>query len=150
MEAYLVLADAAQNDQASGKLSILGGGWSITGPTIPPMSVVIFLRATVEEAAEPVEFILRLVDIDREPVKVEAASGSLQPLEYAGRIHLLDESRPRDSWTHTVGIHSSFAVNIARLPLPAGHAYTWILQASGEDVASVMFAVRADPESDED
>ena len=150
MDGFLVLADAAQNDQASGKISILGAGWSIVGPDVPPMSVVVFLRARVEEAAQPVEFLLRLLDADREPVKVEGPLGGRLPLEFAGRIQILDNSQPRDEWTDAVGIHSSFAINIPRVSLPSGSAYMWVLETSGKEISSVPFAIRAEPEEDED
>lgn len=150
MDGFLVLADAAQNDQASGKISMLGGGWSIVGPGVPPMSVVIFLRASVEEASQPVEFLLRLVDTNREPIKVEGPLGGHLPLEFAGRIHILDDTQPREDWTDVVGLHSSFAVNIPRLSIPSGRAYVWVLETAGKEISSVPFAIRAEPDEDED
>jgi hypothetical protein len=46
----MLLADAAQ--EAAGKLYILGGGWSVTGPQMPPMAIALkidvpWLRRTV-------------------------------------------------------------------------------------------------------
>ena len=35
----LMLADSAQ--EVGGKLYILGGGWSVTGPVVPPSAVAI-------------------------------------------------------------------------------------------------------------
>ncbi|WP_182884287.1 DUF6941 family protein [Microbispora sp. H10885] len=150
MEAFLVLADAAHNEDGTGKIGILGGGWSIVGPSVPPMSVVTFLRIDAHEAVHPIDFVLRLLDAQRRPVSVASDGGERRPLEFGGRVHLIDEDKPIDELTEMVGFHASFAIGIGRLPIRSGQAYTWILDIAGREAASLTFAVRAEADEDDE
>ncbi|TQM77747.1 hypothetical protein FHX40_4518 [Thermopolyspora flexuosa] len=61
------MSDAAQID-ASGKVGLLGAGWTITGPNVPPMAVTVFLRVPWEEAGQRRTFRIRLLDEEDQPV----------------------------------------------------------------------------------
>jgi len=50
------LADAAQ--EVRGKLYILGGGWSVTGPDVPPMALAIKLDVPWSDANASHDFVL--------------------------------------------------------------------------------------------
>ena len=56
MRVTMLLADAAQ--EVNGKLYVLGGGWSVTGPDLPPMAIAIKLdvpwsAANAQHAVRP-------------------------------------------------------------------------------------------------
>ena len=66
MRVTMLLADAAQ--EVNGKLYVLGGGWSVTGPDLPPMAIAIKLDVPWSDANAQHAFILELVDQDGRPV----------------------------------------------------------------------------------
>src|SRR5580704_826372 len=69
MRVTIMLADAAQ--ECGGKLFILGGGWSVTGPLIPPMAVALKIDVPWDQANRPHHWRLELVTEDGEPVELE-------------------------------------------------------------------------------
>ena len=73
MRVTMLLADAAQ--EVNGKLYVLGGGWSVTGPDLPPMSIAIKLDVPWNQSVAPHEFTLELVDEDGRAVPPESPGG---------------------------------------------------------------------------
>ncbi|MEV7012801.1 hypothetical protein [Streptosporangium sp. NPDC051022] len=141
MRGFLVLCDSAGVDRATGKINMLGAGWSLTGPQVPPMAVAGFLRVPWEEAKAEHAFTLRLVDGDGEPVRTPFA-GEEGALRFGGTLVVdLGEGRDRER-AENPEIHSGFAVSVPSLPLGPGR-YTWTLEVDGDDLASVTFGVRA-------
>jgi len=63
-----MLADSAQ--EVGGKLYILGGGWSITGPDPVPMAIALKLEVPWDRTNEQHSLLLELVDEDGNPVIV--------------------------------------------------------------------------------
>ena len=118
----MMLADAAQ--EVNGKLYVLGGGWSVTGPGVPPMALALKLDVPWSAANQQHGFLLVLVDADGHPVQVGA-----------------DDSDVRVEGTFEVGrpagvpagtdIDVPLAVAIGPLPLAAGR-YAWQLWIDGE------------------
>ncbi|WP_169953775.1 DUF6941 family protein [Microbispora sp. H11081] len=145
MQAFLVLCDAAQHDQVTGKLSMLGGDWSIIGPQISPMTVVVLMRTSWEEAEKAKTFTLNLLDDDGEPVR---HGPERRPIQYNGRLSL-DPGNPLadDKVARMTDIHSNVMVSLGSLPLQPGHRYRWTFDVEGEEIASVQFAVRSAPEN---
>ncbi|MGW3344515.1 DUF6941 family protein [Nonomuraea rubra] len=143
MEGFLVLADSATTDKASGKVHMLGAGWSLTGPTIPPSAITGFLRIPWDEAGENMRFRLRLVDHDREGVKLAHTDGETRAVGFEGSLGSRNPSEP-DEVTKQVPMNLSFAISVPPLPLPAGRVYEWLFEIEDVEVASVRFAVRAD------
>src|SRR4051812_16597967 len=82
MKVTMLLADAAQ--AVEGKLYILGGGWSVTGPEPTPSAVALYLQVPWDETNIRHEFHLDLVDSDGEPVEVETQAGERQPVVISG------------------------------------------------------------------
>jgi hypothetical protein len=142
IEGFLVLADSAAPD-TSGKVHMLGAGWSLTGPTVPPSAVAGFLRIPWEEAGEQIRFRLRLVDEDREGVKIPHEDGENRAIEFEGTL-ALQSAQPADEITKKVPLNLSFAVSVPPLPLPTGRAYEWVFDVGDTEVATVHFAVRSD------
>ena len=62
----MLLCDAAQ--VSDGKLYILGGGWSMTGPDPVPSAVALKIDVDWNEAGSPHHWELFLVDADGQPV----------------------------------------------------------------------------------
>ena len=73
MRVTMLLADAAQ--EVNGKLYVLGGGWSVTGPDLPPMSIAIKLDVPWSAAGAPHQFTLELVDEDGRAVPAGDSGG---------------------------------------------------------------------------
>ena len=118
----MMLADAAQ--EVNGKLYVLGGGWSVTGPVLPPMALALKLDVPWSAANQPHEFLLVLVDADGHPVLVAGDDGEVR----AGGT--FEVGRPPDLPAGT-DIDFAFAVTVPSLPLAAGR-YAWHLWIDGE------------------
>ena len=69
----MLLCDAAQ--VSDGKLYILGGGWSMTGPDPVPSAVALKIDVDWHEAEKPHHWELFLEDADGRPVMMETAEG---------------------------------------------------------------------------
>lgn len=105
------------------------------------MSLAIFVRASVLESTEPVLFRLHLVEMDGEPVSVEAADGEMRPLFIEGNFRLSDRNE-LDEDISAVGVHANFAVDVGMIKLPPGRVYRWVLRLNDREAASVAFAIR--------
>ncbi|WP_433254013.1 DUF6941 family protein [Streptosporangium sp. CA-135522] len=146
MQGFLVLCDSASTDRATGKISMLGAGWSLTGPELPSTAIAGFLRVPWNEARTDHTFTLGLAGEDGEPVMVSAA-GRERPLRFSGQLAVNPADTELDELARSLDIHSSFAISVHSLSLAPGR-YTWALEVDGEDLASVTFGVRADPDAD--
>ena len=69
MRVTMMLADAAQ--ESGGKLYILGGGWSVTGPEIPPSALAMKIDVPWDQANRRHHWMLELVTEDGVPVEIE-------------------------------------------------------------------------------
>ena len=108
MKVTILLADAAQ--AVGNKLYILGGGWSIIGPTPTPMAIALKIDVDWTEANTPHTVRLALLDEDGQPFMVPTPTGD-QPWEIqipfeVGRSPGLKVGTPLDL---------SFAINLAPL-----------------------------------
>jgi len=118
----MMLADAAQ--EVNGKLYVLGGGWSVTGPGVPPMALALKLDVPWSAANQQHEFLLVLVDADGHPVRVGADDTDVR---VGGTFEV---GRPTGVPAGT-DIDVPLAVAIGPLPLVAGR-YAWQLWIDGE------------------
>jgi hypothetical protein len=136
----MLLCDAAQ--VADGKLYVLGGGWSMTGPDPVPSAIALKIDVDWHEAEVPHHWELFLEDADGRPVMVETAEGS-QPVEVRGEFTV----------THPPGVPEgspidvALAVNLGPIPLAPGTRFVWRLMIDGEALAgaSLGFTTRARP-----
>jgi len=122
----MMLADSAQ--EVGGKLYILGGGWSITGPVPMPMAIALKLEVPWDRTNEPHSLLLELVDEDGTPVLVADDQGEQVPLQVTGEF---EAGRPAGVRPGTP-IDSALAVNFGPLPLEPGRRYQWRLSIDGE------------------
>jgi len=135
MRVTMLLADAAQ--EVNGKLYVLGGGWSITGPDVPPMALAIKLDVPWSAASQAHEFEIILVDTDGHPV---GAGTDGRGVRVEGRFEVgRPEGVPAGS-----DIDFAFAVSVPPVPLSTGR-YAWQLRIDGETKSDWLrpFQVRA-------
>jgi hypothetical protein len=126
LQATLLLCDAAQADP-SGKVHILGAGWSITqaapGNPLPPHAVVAIIHVPWNEANRVHIARLMLQDADGRIVQIETPNGTV-PLIHEQQFEV---GRPAGV-PEGISLESPVVVNIGPgLPLPAGR-YAWRLE----------------------
>jgi hypothetical protein len=138
LEVQLILCDAAQADQATGKIHMLGAGWSVTGSPTAPHAIAILVKVPWDRANQQIHGTLTLVDADGQPIVLPAAAGtSTVVMEFD-----LEVGRPA-GLEHGSMIDAAMAVTIGPLPLPAGR-YQWCLDL-GDQHFAVSLAVRGQP-----
>jgi hypothetical protein len=122
MDATLVLADYAAAE--NGKLTVVGGGWTVCGPNPMPHALGMIVEVGWDEANQPHEMEVRLVDTDGQPV-VDAAN---QPIATLLRF---EAGRPSG---HPIGapLSNAMAMIVPPLPLTPGGRYEWQLIVDGE------------------
>ena len=115
MNVTMLLADSAQ--VADGKLYILGGGWSVTGPEPVPSAVAIKVAVDWHEFNASHHWELILEDADGKLVQFETPEGT-QTIEVRGDF---STSTPDDVPQGTP-VDVPIAVNFGPIPLAPGHA----------------------------
>jgi hypothetical protein len=120
MKVTMLLADAAQS--VDGKLYILGGGWSITGPVPTPSAVALKVEVPWDQANAKHSFELSLRDADGKPVVVGTPQGE-QAIQIGGEFEV---GRPA-GLTPGTPIDMTMAISLGPLPLPGGSRFTWRL-----------------------
>jgi Family of unknown function (DUF6941) len=145
MKATVVLADMGQND-ASGKLNLLGAGWSITqispiGLT-PDSAVAVFMEVDWDKVGREIDVLIELVDDDDEPVVLTMPDGNAQPVKMRQAV-IANPTPGAPSGSPTmvtllVGIQGG-------LPLSPGRWYKWRVSLDGkhlEDWAARFYVQR--------
>jgi hypothetical protein len=137
MKVTMMLADFAEN--VNGKLYIMGGGWSITGPMPSPSAIAIKVEVPWNEANQKHNLKVELLDSDYHPVLVPTPGGN-SPLIITGDFEV---GRPPGLIQGTP-IDAPFAFNIAPIPLTPGRRYIWKLTIDGksDDSWNVAFSTR--------
>jgi len=121
----MLLADSAQ--VADGKLYILGGGWSVTGPDPTPSAVAIKVAVDAHEFNIDHHWELFLEDADGQPVRFDTPEGP-QSIEVRGDFKAgAPEGAPRGT-----PVDVPIAVNFGPIPLVPGQRYTWRFVVNGE------------------
>jgi hypothetical protein len=127
-EATVLLADAAQ--AVDNKLSMLGGGWSITGPEPIPYAIALMLKVPWDEANRKHVLRLELLDSDGQAL-LQGPAENPQPIVIetgfeVGRPPGLKPGMPIDL---------ALAINVRPLPLPPGGRFEWRLSIDGHTEA---------------
>src|SRR5580692_10843977 len=133
----MLLCDAAQ--VSDGKLYILGGGWSMTGPDPVPSAVALKIDVDWHEAETSHHWELFLEDADGRPVFMETPDGT-QPVEVRGEFTVSQPAEiPEGS-----PIDVALAVNLGPIPLAPATRFAWRLTIDGESLpgASLGFTTR--------
>jgi hypothetical protein len=138
LKVTMMLADSAQ--EVGGKLYILGGGWSITGPVPGPSALAVKFDVPWDRTNHRLNVVLELLTSDGEPVMVPAPDGSQKPLRFDGQLEV---GRPPGLKPGTP-IDAAMALNFSPLPLQPDSRYEWRLSIDGhhEEDWSVAFTTR--------
>jgi len=126
VKATMMLADAAQ--AVDGKLYILGGGWSITGPAPHPSAIAVLIQVPWDRTNVEHHFRLELVDSDGDAVVLDADVNDPQPVVIEGSFEV---GRPPGIRPGTP-IDVPLAINVGPLPLSSGGRYEWRLSIDEE------------------
>jgi hypothetical protein len=118
MKLTMLLADAAQ--AVEGKLYILGGGWSITGPQPTPSAIAMKIDVPWDQTNRVHIVRLDLMNEDGQPVIVPTPMGE-SPMQITNRFEV---GRPPGLIPGT-DLDVALAINIAPLPLAPGRRYVW-------------------------
>lgn len=143
MQAVIVLGDFAERDSVTGKVHILGAGWSVTGPAPTQQAVIVFVKIPADRARSPVPVVLRLVDSAGTVVAVPDTPET-QPLEITGQI----EMNEPEGWDDPADLDAVFVVNLLPIQLKPGTTYHWQVDVDGKEAASTAFKVRPEPSSE--
>jgi hypothetical protein len=133
----MLLADSAQ--VADGKLYILGGGWSVTGPDPTPSAVAAIVSVDEHEFNTEHHWELFLEDADGRLVQFETPEGS-QTIEIRGDF---STTTPADLPAGSP-VEMPIAVNFGPIPLAPASRFTWRMVVNGESLpgATVSFSTR--------
>ena len=142
MRVTMMLADYVQ--VAEGKLTIVGGGWSVTGPMPVPFGVALLFQVPWDRANISHRFRLELVDADGEPVSIPTEDGD-EPLVVEGEF---EGGRPPGLRPGTP-LEVPLAINVPGAPIPPGGRYEWRLSVDGESREDwrLAFSTRPDGEA---
>jgi hypothetical protein len=122
----MLLADAAQ--EVDGKLYILGGGWSITGPGPATFAVAVQIQTPWDRANMQHTFRLELLDADGQAVTFPTPDGQETGLAIEGAFEV---GRPPGLKAGTP-LDGAFARNFAGLPLDPASRFEWRLSINGQ------------------
>ena len=120
VKATMLLADYAV--VSDGKLTIVGGGWSQTGPEPASFGIGLLIQVPWDQANTPHAFAVELVDSDGAEVVLETAEEDEQPVAFGGEFEV---GRPPGLKPGTP-LDFPVAVNSTPLPLEPGR-YEWRL-----------------------
>lgn len=126
MKVTMLLADAAQ--VAEGKLFILGGGWSVTGPQASAMAIAMHVEVPWDRANMRHSWTLELLNADGQPVSARDPLGRDEPIRVQGEFEV---GRPV-GLTPGTPIGVATAINLAPVQLPPGGRYEWRLTIGDE------------------
>ncbi|GAA2561478.1 DUF6941 family protein [Pseudonocardia hydrocarbonoxydans] len=134
IEFKIILCDAAQADSASGKLHMLGAGWTMIGTPTSPHAVALMVQVPWDRANEKLPVLIELLDSDGRSVEIPG-EGEAQLIRGEA---VLEVGRP-PGVSHGSPLSAVFALNVAPLPLPPGR-YEWRASVAG-DTAAESFQV---------
>ena len=140
MKATLLLADYAV--VSDGKLTIVGGGWSQTGPEPAAFGIGLLIQVPWDQANTRHAFSVELLDADGAPVSFdEDEEETDQPVAFGGEFEV---GRPPGLKPGTP-LDFPVAVNSTPLPLEPGR-YEWRLTIDDQSRQdwTLPFTVRAE------
>ncbi len=144
MKVTMLLADYAQ--VADGKLTVVGGGWSLTGPDPPPFGIAILVHVPWDQANQRHTIRLELVDADGAPVTVTGDDGEEAAIVFLDDVEF-EVGRPAGIKPGTP-LELPIAVNSGPLPLRPGGRYEWRLSINDQSDEDWRLAFSVRPEEE--
>jgi hypothetical protein len=120
--AQVILCDAAQADPATGKVHMLGAGWSMTR-TPTTHAVAVLLKIPWDRANEPITLTVRLLDADGHRAQLLTPSGAVPAMQAEGKVEV---GRPAGIAPGSL-LDASFVLNVPAMALSPGR-YEWRLE----------------------
>jgi hypothetical protein len=141
MKVILLLADFAQ--VLNGKLYIMGGGWSMTGPQPSLSAIALKIEVPWNQTNQKHNLKLELIDSDYRAVTVPTPVGN-SPVVIDGEFEV---GRPA-GLKAGIPIDVAMAFPIGPLPLEPGERFIWKLSIDGktDDNWQVAFSTRSAPQ----
>jgi hypothetical protein len=135
----MILADYAV--VSDGKLTIVGGGWSQTGPEPSAFGIGLLIQVPWDQANTRHVFSVELLDADGAEVVLQTEEDEEQPVAFGGEFEV---GRPPGLKPGTP-LDFPVAVNSTPLPLEPGR-YEWRLTIDDEsrEFWTLPFTVRAE------
>jgi hypothetical protein len=132
----VLLADFAA--QSEGKLTLVGGGWTFTGPQPGPTSLGILIEVPWSEANRRHRAVIELQDPDGNPAQIAGDTVRIESEFEVGR----PPGHPAG-----VAFNVPIALNFGPIPFEPGHRYVWVVTVNGqtEENWRVGFNVRVAP-----
>ncbi|MEU7902993.1 hypothetical protein [Actinoplanes sp. NPDC049118] len=137
LDIQLILCDAAQADPTTGKVHMLGAGWSRAGTPVSH-AIVVLAKVPWDRANQRIPLTLTLREQDGDPVSF-VIDGQPRPVRFEGAIEV---GRPAGVPPGSP-LDASFALNVSPLPLKPGR-YDWLLEAPQVE-RTASFTVMAPP-----
>lgn len=137
VDAQIILCDSAVADP-SGKVHMLGAGWSMTSSPTAPHAVAVLIKVPWDRTNQQIPLKLKLLDSDGHQVSLPTPEGS----QVIGASASIEVGRPAGLAAGTP-VDASFVLNVPSLPLAPGR-YEWRL-AIGDDVFHASYTVRGMP-----
>jgi hypothetical protein len=122
----LILRDAAQADSASGKLHMLGAGWTVTSSPTAPHAVALMIQVRWDRTNQELPVRVELLTKDGQAVTIPGPTG---PQPIISEIKL-EAGRPPGIASGST-LNTALAVNVAALPLSPGR-YEWRATVDGD------------------
>ncbi|MHB8341957.1 MAG: DUF6941 family protein [Mycobacteriales bacterium] len=126
MRLTALLCDAAQ--VSAGKLYVMGGGWTVTGPVPGLSALAVLLEVPWTSANRRIPVVIELHDQDGGAVRQPGPEGTAVPVRFdvqveVGRPPGLPEGTP---------LSMPLAITVPPLALEPGKRYSWDFQIDGE------------------
>jgi hypothetical protein len=115
LEVQVLLCDAAVADP-SGKMHMLGAGWSMTSSPTAPCAVAVMVKVPWDRTNQQIPLTVTLVDSDGRPVELPAPGDQTQNIKAEG---IVEVGRPAGIPAGS-SVDAAFALNVPSLPLSPG------------------------------
>lgn len=136
VQAQIILCDSAVSEPGTGKVHMLGAGWSITSVPTSPQAVVVLIKIPWDRTNQKIPVRLQLLTADGQPVNIPTPQGEF-PISNEGSVEV---GRPPGIEPGSL-LDASFVLNVGPLPLAPGR-YEWRLDLAEQEITA-SFQVQA-------